>query len=143
MGTGICAIIAARNALGLTTAIIGVAAERAPAIALSFAAKRLVSHAASTRIADGMACSLPSSDALEHILHGVDRIVRVSDDEIEAAQRAYFSDTHNVAEGAAGAGLAAILQERGGMAGETVGVVFTGGNIDAAAFQRVLADTRE
>jgi len=139
LGSGACALMAARDALGLPTRIVGVAAERAPANALSFENKRLTSFAASTRIADGMATSTPNRDALEYILYGVERIVRVSDDEIEAAMRAYFSDTHNVAEGAAGAGLAAVLQERPKLAGKRVGVVFTGGNVDANTFARVLA----
>lgn len=139
LGSGICAVLAARAALGLKTKVIGVAAERAPGIALSFAAKRLVSHAVSTRIADGLACSTPNPDALETILQGVDDIVRVTDEEIEAAMRAYFTDTHNVAEGAAGAGLAAVLRDRVQLAGRRVGVVFTGGNVDSATFARVLA----
>ncbi len=139
MGTGICAMMAARDALGLPTKIIGVAADRAPAIALSFAARKLVTHPSSTRIADGMACSTPSTEALSHILKGVERIVKVSDDEIEAAQRAYFSDTHNVAEGAAGAGLAAVIKDHGASPVEPAGVVLTGGNIDAVEFSRVLS----
>jgi threonine dehydratase len=139
MGTGVCALISARNALGLRTRVIGVASERAPSIALSFESRRLVQHAASTRIADGMACSLPSGEALEIILGGVERIVRVSDDETEAAMRAYFSDTHNVAEGAAGAALAAILKDRSSTGAKRVGVVFSGGNVDAGTFARVLA----
>jgi threonine dehydratase len=139
MGSGICALMAARDALGLPTAIIGVASERAPAIALSFESGRLVSHAASTRIADGMATSTPNEDALGLILQGVERVVRVSDDAAEAAMRAYFSDTHNVAEGAAGAALAAVLLERDTLAGRRAGVVLTGGNIDTEAFGRVLA----
>lgn len=139
MGTGICAMIAARDALELPTRIIGVAADRAPAIALSYEARKVVPHPSSTRIADGMACSTPSAEALSHILKGVDRIVKVTDDEIESAQRAYFSDTHNLAEGAAGAGLAAVLKDRGTTPVEPAGVIFTGGNIDAAAFSRVLA----
>jgi threonine dehydratase len=138
MGTGICALIAARDALGLPTRIIGVAAEGAPAIALSFDARRVVAHRSSTRIADGMACSTPNAEALHHILRGADKIVRVTDDEIEAAQRAYFSDTHNVAEGAAGAGLAAVIKDRGASAVEPAGVIHTGGNIDAATLSRVL-----
>jgi threonine dehydratase len=138
MGTGICAMIAARDALGLPTRIIGVAAEGAPAIALSFDARKVIAHRSSTRIADGMACSTPSSEALHHILKGVERIVRVTDDEIEAAQRAYFSDTHNVAEGAAGAGLAAVVKDRGASAVEPAGVIHTGSNIDAATLSRVL-----
>jgi threonine dehydratase len=138
MGSGVCALIAARDALGLRTRVVGVASERAPAIALSFDAGRLVPHAVSTRIADGMACSTPDGDALGHVLAGVERIVRVSDDEVEAGMRAYFSDTHSVAEGSAGAGLAAVLREARSPGGRRIGVVFTGGNVDAATFARVL-----
>jgi threonine dehydratase len=139
MGSGACALISARDALGLPTRIVGVASDRAPAIALSFEARRLVRHEASTRIADGMACSTPNAEALEHVMRGVERVLRVSDDETEAAMRAYFSDTHNVAEGAAGAGLAAVLQERDEVAGKRIGVVLSGGNVDANTFVRVLA----
>jgi len=139
LGSGVCALIAARDALGLRTGIVGVASERAPSIALSFEAGRPVQHAVSTRIADGMSCSTPNPDALGRILRGVERVVRVSDDEVERAMRAYFSDTHNVAEGAAGAGLAAVLQDRNAVPRKRIGVVFTGGNVDAAAFARVLA----
>jgi threonine dehydratase len=138
MGSGVCALIAARDALGLSTRIIGVASEHAPGIALSFEAKRVVPHPSTTQIADGMACSTPDRDALEIILRGVERVVRVSDSEAEEAMRACFSDTHNVAEGAAGAGLAAVLRERGALARRRVGIVFTGGNVDAGTFARVL-----
>lgn len=139
LGSGICAMIAARDALGLPTAIVGVVADRAPAAALSFAARTIVPHPVSTRIADGLACSTPNAEALAHFIRGVVRVVRVDDDEIEAAMRLWFSDTHNVAEGAAGAGLAAILRERADLAGQRIGVVFTGGNVDTATFARVLA----
>lgn len=139
LGSGICAMIAARDALGLPLRIIGVATELTRGIALSFAAKRVVASPATTRIADGMACSTPNPEALAHILGGVERIAVVTDDEIEAAMRGYFTDTHNVAEGAAGAGLAAVLKERAQNAGRRVGVVFTGGNVDQAVFSRVLS----
>jgi threonine dehydratase len=142
MGSGVGAAMRARDALGLATEIVGVASERAPAIALSFDARSVVSHAASTRIADGMACSMPDGGALERILGGVRRIVRVSDDEAEAAMRAFFSDTHNVAEGAAGTGLAAVLRERESVAGMRVGIVLTGGNVDTDVFAKVLAEGR-
>lgn len=139
LGSGICAMLAARDALGLTFPIVGVVSDRAPGIALSFAARRLTAAPATTQIADGLACSTPNPEALEHILAGAERIVQVTDAQVEAAMRAYFSDTHNVAEGAAGAGLAAILQERDQLAGRRIGVVLTGGNVDTAVFARVLA----
>jgi threonine dehydratase len=138
MGSGACAALAARDALRLPTRIVGVASSGAPAIALSFEAHRVVPHPVSTRIADGMACSTPYGEALDHMLGGVERVVPVTDDDAEAAMRAYFADTHNVAEGAAGAGLAAVLREASVVAGKRVGVVFTGGNVDAAVFARVL-----
>ena len=139
LGSGICAMIAARDALGLTTKIVGVVSDRAPMYALSFAARRAVAHPASTRIADGLACSTPNPEALEHIVQGVERFVQVTDDEVEAAMRAYFTDTHNVAEGAAGAALAAVLQEKSLNAARRVGVVLSGGNVDQSVFARVLA----
>lgn len=139
LGSGICAMIAARDALGLPLRIIGVATELTRGIALSFAAKRVVASPATTRIADGMACSTPNPEALAHILGGVERIAVVTDDEVEAAMRGYFTDTHNMAEGAAGAGLAAVFKERAQNAGRRVGVVFTGGNVDRPVFARVLS----
>ncbi|HWA88063.1 MAG TPA: threonine dehydratase [Opitutus sp.] len=139
LGSGVCAMMAARDALGLATKIVGVCAERAPAYQLSFAARSLIAHPVSTRIADGLACSTPSAEALDHIWRGVDRVEALTDDEIESAMRAGFSDTHNVAEGAAAAALAAILRNRELVAGKRVGVVLTGGNVDAAVLARVLA----
>ena len=139
MGSGACALNAARDALRLPTKITGVASEAAPAIAFSFAARRVVVHVASTRIADGVACSTPDPAALAYLLAGLERIVCVTDDETEAAIRACFSDTHNVAEGAGAGALAAVLRERETYRDRRVGVMLTGGNIDAAAFARVLA----
>ncbi|HEY1111709.1 MAG TPA: threonine dehydratase, partial [Opitutaceae bacterium] len=139
LGSGICAMAAARAALGLSTRLVGVASSEAPGIARSFAARKLIAHPATTRIADGLACSTPHPDALDLILRHVERIATVTDDEVEAAIRIYFSDTHNVAEGASAAALAAILQDRSALAGRRVGVVFTGGNIDAPFFARILA----
>lgn len=112
LGSGICGAMAARDALGLSTRIIGVVAEEAPAMAVSFAEGRPVSRPARTRIADGVAVRLPHPEALAHIRRGVERIVTVTDAEIEEAMRIYFTDTHNVAEGAAAAALAALLKER-------------------------------
>ncbi|HEY6227182.1 MAG TPA: threonine dehydratase [Verrucomicrobiae bacterium] len=139
LGSGICAMLAAREALGLKCEIIGVASESAPAITLSFAARQLIAHPVSTRIADGLACSTPNPEALEYILHGVERIVSVSDDETESAMRAYFTDTHNVAEGAAATALAAALKEKTANAGAHIGLVFTGGNVDRPVFARILS----
>ena len=138
LGSGICGMIAARDALGLRTQIVGVVSEHAPAYALSFAAGRAIEHPVTTRIADGMACRVPEPEALAILRTGCARIVRVSDAEVEAAMRLMFSATHNVAEGAGAAGLAAALQERHRIAGRTVAVVLSGGNVDRDVFARVL-----
>ena len=141
-GSGVAGVIAARDALGLATRVVGVVSAGAPAYALSLEAGELVSHPAATRVADGMACRTPVPEALEVLRRGAERVVRVSDDEVEEAMRAYFADTHNVAEGAGAAGLAALLQERATMRGRRVAVVLCGGNVDAPLFARVLAGSR-
>jgi len=139
LGSGACGVIAARDALGLGTKVVGVVAERAAAYALSFEAGRMVTTETADTIADGMACRVPNEDALSALLAGAERVVTVSEDEIRAAMVAYFTDTHNVAEGAGAAPLAALLKERDRMRGERVGLVLSGGNVDAAVFRDVLA----
>jgi threonine dehydratase len=139
LGSGICAAIAVREALGLPIEIVGVVAARAPAYALSFAAGRPVASDVGETIADGMACRIPDPAAIEIILKGVSRIVTVEEQEIQAAMRHYFSDTHNVAEGAGAAPLAALLQERDRMRGRRVALILTGGNVDREVFAQTLA----
>jgi threonine dehydratase len=139
MGSGICGVVAARNALGFNTEIIGVCAAGAPAFALSFAAKRQIDTDTVNTIADGLACRVPDLRALEVILSGVARIVTVTDDEIRAAMRYLFVDTHNVAEGAGAAPLAALLQERTRMQGRRVALIHSGGNVDSDLFAATLA----
>ena len=139
MGSGLCAMIAARDALGLKTRIVGVVSAHAPAYALSFAAGEAVYHATSTRLADGMACTTPEPTALAMIRAGADRVVQVTDDEISAAMRLLFTATHNVAEGAGAASLAAALQERESLRGKRVGLVLSGGNVDREVYAAELA----
>jgi threonine dehydratase len=139
LGSGICGMISAREALGLRTRIVGVVAENAPAYALSFAAGRVVTTESADTIADGVACRVPLDEAVEIINRWAERIVTVSEAEIAAAMRYYFSDTHNVAEGAGAAPLAALLKERAAMERRRVGLVLSGGNVDREVYARVLA----
>jgi len=138
MGSGISGLMAARDALGLTTKVVGVVAENAPAYALSFDAGQPVATNSADTIADGMACRTPDPVAVEAVNKGAERIVRVSEDEILAAMGHYFTDTHNVAEGAGAAPLAALLQERDKMAGKKVGLILSGGNADRELFKKAL-----
>ncbi|MEO0618180.1 MAG: threonine dehydratase [Pseudomonadota bacterium] len=138
MGSGICGMIGARDAMGLTTKIVGVVSENAPAIAQSFAAGRPVASNSSATFAAGIACRAPVAEAVDTIVRGAERIVTVSEAAIADAMRALFHDTHNVAEGAGAAAFAALMQERDAMAGRKVGVILCGGNVDTDAFATVL-----
>jgi threonine dehydratase len=140
-GSGICGMIAAREALGLKTEIVGVVAENAPSYALSFAAGKPVSTNSADTLADGLACRVPDPAALAIILKSAARIVTVSEAEIRQAMRVLFADTHNVAEGAGAAALAAALKERDRLSGKRIAVVQSGGNIDRALFAEVLAES--
>jgi threonine dehydratase len=139
-GSGICSCAAVRNGLNLKTKIVGVVAEGAPAYALSFEARRKIAAPVTTLLADGMACRVPDDNSLAVVLENVDHVVQVSEDEIRQAMKIYFTDTHNVAEGAGAAGLAAALKEKHTLAGTRVGLVITGGNVDHDVFARVLLD---
>ncbi len=134
LGSGICGMLAARDALGLRTQIVGVVSQHAPAYARSFAAGQACEHPVSTQLADGMACRATEPAALAMILRGVERIVAVSDAEVSQAMRLYFTATHNVSEGAGAAPLAAALQEREQLKGKRVALVLSGANVDRELF---------
>lgn len=139
MGSGLCGMVAARDALGLSTEIVGVVSAHAPAYANAFEQGYPSEAPALTAIADGLACRRTDPDALEIMLRGVARFVRVSDAEVEEAMRLIFTATHNVAEGAGAASLAGAMQEADRHRGRNLGVVLTGGNVDAKVFASVLA----
>ncbi len=138
-GSGICGCIAARDALGLKTEIVGVQSTEAPAYALSFAAGRAVPTAGADTLADGMATRVPDEEALAVIAKGASRVTLVTDEEIADAIRIFWTDTHNLAEGAGAAALAAALKERARLSGRKVGLVLSGGNIDFDLFQSWVA----
>jgi threonine dehydratase len=135
-GSGICGCILARDLLGLSTEIVGVQSTEAPSYALSFAAGTVVTTESSHTLADGMATRVPDPDALAIIRKGASHIVQVTDDQIRVAIRAYWTDTHNLAEGAGAAPLAAALQEKPKIRGKRIGLILSGGNIDFDLFSR-------
>ncbi len=138
-GSGACGLAAARNALKLKTKIIGVVSASAPSTALSFAGENIVEQKSTTRIADGIAVSRANDVSMPVLRRELDDVVQVSDDEVEEAMRAYFTDTHNIAEGAGAAAFAALMKERTRWAGRRIGVVLSGGNVDREVFARVLS----
>ncbi|MBT8080569.1 MAG: threonine dehydratase [Gammaproteobacteria bacterium] len=138
LGSGICGMIAARNALNENTSIVGVVSSHARAYARSLAAGTPLDSPTSTILGDGMACRTPHPEALDVLRGNVDRIVEVSDDELAAAMRTIYECTHNVSEGAGAAAIAAALQERRRVRGKRVGAVLSGGNVDRELFSSVL-----
>lgn len=140
MGSGICGLIRVRDLLGLDCEIVGVVSSAADAYAQSFEQGRIVCTKTADTFADGMACRMPAAEALEIIAEGAARIVRVDDGEIRRAIVALHEDTHNTAEGAGAAALAAAIQERALNAGERIAVVLSGANIDRRVLTEILAD---
>ncbi len=139
LGSGICGLIHTRNLLGLKTEIVGVVSSEADAYAQSFEQGKIVTTDSAKTLADGMACRVPMPDALEVIRKGAARVLRVSDPELRHAMRAFHEDTHNIAEGAAAAPLAALFQESERQRGKRVGLILTGGNIDRSIYAGILA----
>lgn len=137
-GSGVCAVIAARDALGLKTEVVGVVSSEAAAAKLSFESGQLQETASANTFADGMAVRKPIPEALAIYSAGAARLLAVSDEEVAHAMRVYYTDTHNLAEGAGAAALAALMQERDRQEGKKVAVILSGGNIDRSVYARVL-----
>ncbi len=138
LGSGICGVIKTRDLLGLDTQVYGVVAENAPAYALSFEQNQPVATNSARTFADGMAVREPNPQAVAMINQGAAGIVRTGEDAIAGAMRILFEDTHNVAEGAGAAPLAALIAERQRWQGRKVGVVLSGGNVDRPIYGQVL-----
>jgi threonine dehydratase len=138
LGSGFAAAAAARRHCGVRTKLVGVVSAHATAYRDSFRAQRPLEAPVTTLLADGMACRTPVPESVEVLVREADDVLTVSDDEVAAAMRILFTDTHNVAEGAGAAALAASLQQRERWAGRTVGIAVTGGNVDAAVYAQVL-----
>ncbi len=139
LGSGICGVITARDLLGLKTKIIGVVPTGANSYALSFAQDRPVPINRIDTIAEGIAVCEPNAEAVQFINTRVERMVEISDDAIKQAMRTLYSATHNVAEPSGAAALAALMQEKEKNAGKRVGVILSGGNVDADRLTRILA----
>ncbi len=137
-GSGICGTIAARDALGLKTKVVGVVSDQAQTAKLSMEAGKAIETATANTFADGIAVRAPVTEALAIYSNGAERIVAVSDDEIAEAIRLYFRTTHNLAEGAGAAPLAALMSEREKMRGKSIGLILSGGNIDSNKFAEVI-----
>src|SRR4029077_719077 len=138
-GSGICGIMGTRDALGLRTKVVGIVSAAANSYLRSFTAGQIVATNSALTFADGMAVRVPDAAALEVIRKGAERIVEVSDEEIAEAIRTIYTATHNCAEGAGAAALAALIKERSTLQGRRAAVILTGQNIDRDWMQTVLS----
>jgi threonine dehydratase len=125
-----CAI--ASRHLHPTCRVIGVEPAGADDTARSFAMGAAVTVARPDTIADGLAIQTPGELTLPINLALVDAVVTVTDDEIVDAMRLLFERTKQVVEPSGAASLAAVLAGR--IAGDHLGVVLSGGNIDIDRF---------
>ncbi len=142
LGSGICGTCLVRGELSPETRVIGVQAERAASIYLSWREKRIVTTDSADTIADGLATRVPAELTLELIWREVDDFVTVSEEGLARAIRDLLRYTHNLAEAAGAAGLAALDRLREQVEGTRVAIILTGGNIDAETLRSVLAPTR-
>ncbi len=159
MGSGICALIAVRDLLGLPTKIIGVVSNRAPATALSFAARTVVNTDTADTFVDGVACRSPEPAAIDIIVAGAAEVIAVSDDLTAEAMRVMLRCTHQLVEPAGAIALAGAMAHRGAVAAggsrntpaltpwpsrevesarQQIAVIATGGNCDAGLLRTVL-----
>ncbi|MCC7327896.1 MAG: threonine dehydratase [Burkholderiales bacterium] len=136
-GSGISGLIAARDVLGLSTRIVGVVATTANAYAQSFRKRERVETTSAVTVADGMAVRVPVDAALDVIWRGAHDVVEVTDSEVEAAMCAYYDDTHQIAEGAGAAPLAALLKSPQ-REGRRMGLILSGSNVDRDVYARIL-----
>lgn len=137
-GSGACGLVTVRDALNIKTKIIGVVSEQAQAVKLSFDKKNIMETSSANTFADGLAVRVPVAEAFDIYSKGIERVVSVSENDIANAIRVFYQCTHNMAEGAGAAALAALLKDKHKMQGKNVGVILSGSNIDAGLFCQVL-----
>jgi threonine dehydratase len=138
LGSGFCGVAAARAALSLHCAIIGVVSAHAPAYALSVKSGMFTEHPSSTRVAEGVACKTPNAEALSIIAQQCHHIVQVTDDEVLVAMKEILQATHNLVEGSGALAYAALKKEKAQWQDNRVACILSGGNVSMENLQRCL-----
>ena len=137
-GSGAAGCTIVRTAVGSRAKIIGVQAERADAFARSWTSGTRVASDRADTFAEGMATRVTFDMTFDILQRGLDDVVTLSEDELAEGVRLALRATHNLAEGAGAASLAAAVKQRDALAGKKVVCVMSGGNIDRATLRRVL-----
>jgi threonine dehydratase len=138
-GSGACGCSIVRTGIGSRAAIIGVQAERADAFARSWRTRTRVVGTSADTFAEGMATRVTFDLTFDILQRELADIVTLSEEEIAEGVRLALRTTHNLAEGAGAASIAAAKKLGSRLAGKKVVCVMSGGNIDAATLKKVLA----
>jgi len=141
-GSGACGAITVAQAINPNTRVIGVQAERAPSVYLSWREDRIIETESADTFADGLATRVPFEMTFNIIRGGISDIVTVSEEGIKSSIRLLLETTHNLPEGAGAASLAAGLKIRNRLRGKKVVIILSGGNIDLATLRWALMDDR-
>ena len=138
-GSGACGNCIVRTALGAATRVIGIQAVNADAFARSYhSGTRVIGDSAHT-FAEGMATRVTFDLTFDFLQREIDDIVSLTEGELAEGVRLALRATHNLAEGAGSASLAAALRLRDQLQGKRVVAVMSGGNLDAAKLRWVLS----
>lgn len=127
------------RALKPTLAVYGVQAAGASATHDSWHARRFIENSTAETFADGLATRMPYALTFPALCAGLRGFVVASDPQIAAALRLLLRTTHTLVEGAGAAGLAGLLLLADRLAGQRVGIVLSGANIDHKTLLGVLA----
>ena len=138
-GSAACGLIVVRDALGLPTRIVGVGAERADAVARSWRTGVRVVGASADTFAEGLATRVTFDLTFGILSRGLDDFVLLTEQELEDGVRMALSLTHNLAEGAGGASLAAARKWQDRIAGQRVVCVMSGGNLNYDRLRRIVS----
>lgn len=139
LGSGICGTALAAAGRNPTTQVVGVQSEGAPAVARSWREGSEVRLDRIQTFAEGMATRAPAEMTLTLMRRHVADMVLVSDADLRRAIVWLLRHTHNLAEGAGAATLAAAWRMRRQLAGKTVVGVLSGGNLDLGELGRILS----
>ncbi len=137
-GSGACGLITVRNALGSTARIIGVGAENADAVARSWRGPLRVVGASANTFAEGIATRVTFDLTFDLMKRHLDDFVLLGEDELADGVRMALRATHNLAEGAGAAALAAAQKLRDRHRGQRVVAIMSGGNLDAARLRVIV-----
>lgn len=141
-GSGVLGTAIVARAVNPAIQVVGVQAEGAPAVYRSWKERRYVETERITTFAEGLATRQPFELPRQWLPELVHDMMLVTDSELEAAIRLLVNRARQVVEGAGAAALAAAFKRRGELAGKTVGVILSGGNIPDTQLARILAGGR-